>query len=181
MRSFSSYIAMPDIVLIPKRPGALIARVARSLCLSGGLPAPRTRRTVRDGVFAPISRCALSCFNRNERRRSVLPGAEHRDRVVDAQPVGAQRTFGKLRRSREGDLPLRSLPALSLACAVLSLSAMTAVVQGRSTASTRPASFDIEVLRAGRALRPENTLQSFANALSMGVDTLELDMGVTKD
>ena len=28
---------------------------------------------------------------------------------------------------------------------------------------------------------PENTLQSFANALSMGVDTLELDIGVTAD
>jgi glycerophosphoryl diester phosphodiesterase len=41
--------------------------------------------------------------------------------------------------------------------------------------------FDIEAHRGGRALMPENTLQSFANALSMGVDTLELDMGVTKD
>ena len=40
---------------------------------------------------------------------------------------------------------------------------------------------DIEAHRGGRALRPENTLPSFANALSMGVDTLELDMGVTKD
>jgi glycerophosphoryl diester phosphodiesterase len=41
--------------------------------------------------------------------------------------------------------------------------------------------FDIEAHRGGRALRPENTLPSFANALSMGVDTLELDMGVTRD
>jgi glycerophosphoryl diester phosphodiesterase len=41
--------------------------------------------------------------------------------------------------------------------------------------------FDIEAHRGGRALRPENTLPSFANALSMGVDTLELDMGVTSD
>lgn len=41
--------------------------------------------------------------------------------------------------------------------------------------------FDIEAHRGGRALRPENTLPAFANALSMGVDTLELDMGVTKD
>jgi glycerophosphoryl diester phosphodiesterase len=41
--------------------------------------------------------------------------------------------------------------------------------------------FDIEAHRGGRALMPENTLSSFANALSMGVDTLELDMGVTKD
>ena len=56
---------------------------------------------------------------------------------------------------------------------------MSVVVQGRPTGSTRPASFDIEAHRGGRALRPENTLQSFANALSMGVDTLELDMAVT--
>ena len=41
--------------------------------------------------------------------------------------------------------------------------------------------FDIEAHRGGRALRPENTLPAFANALSMGVDTLELDMGVTGD
>src|SRR5271167_3430881 len=41
--------------------------------------------------------------------------------------------------------------------------------------------FDIEAHRGGRALFPENTLQSFANALSMGVDTLELDIGVTSD
>src|ERR1700723_1335982 len=41
--------------------------------------------------------------------------------------------------------------------------------------------FDIEAHRGGRALFPENTLPSFANALSMGVDTLELDIGVTSD
>ena len=41
--------------------------------------------------------------------------------------------------------------------------------------------FDIEAHRGGRALFPENTLVSFANALSMGVDTLELDIGVTQD
>src|ERR1700688_1420976 len=41
--------------------------------------------------------------------------------------------------------------------------------------------FDIEAHRGGRALRPENTLVSFANALSMGVDTLEMDLGVTRD
>ena len=41
--------------------------------------------------------------------------------------------------------------------------------------------FDIEAHRGGRALRPENTLPSFANALSMGVNTLELDIGVTRD
>src|SRR6201997_4297415 len=41
--------------------------------------------------------------------------------------------------------------------------------------------FDIEAHRGGRALLPENTLASFANALSLGVDTLELDIGVTRD
>jgi glycerophosphoryl diester phosphodiesterase len=41
--------------------------------------------------------------------------------------------------------------------------------------------FDIEAHRGGRALLPENTLPAFAKALSMGVDTLELDVGVTAD
>jgi glycerophosphoryl diester phosphodiesterase len=47
-------------------------------------------------------------------------------------------------------------------------------------ASDIPA-FDIEAHRGGRGLFPENTLHSFANALSMGVNTLELDIGVTQD
>jgi glycerophosphoryl diester phosphodiesterase len=46
---------------------------------------------------------------------------------------------------------------------------------------TRLTPFDIEAHRGGRARRPENTLPAFADALSMGVDTLELDMGVTRD
>ena len=41
--------------------------------------------------------------------------------------------------------------------------------------------FDLEAHRGGRGLLPENTLPAFANALSMGVDTLELDIGVTAD
>jgi len=35
--------------------------------------------------------------------------------------------------------------------------------------------------RGARALRPENTLPAFAAALGIGVDTLELDLGVTRD
>jgi glycerophosphoryl diester phosphodiesterase len=60
---------------------------------------------------------------------------------------------------------------------------MSARVQSDPAAApaARLGAFDLEAHRGGRALRPENTLQSFANALSMGVDTLELDMGVTKD
>src|SRR6201991_1741205 len=41
--------------------------------------------------------------------------------------------------------------------------------------------FDLESHRGGRGLRPENTLASFGNALRLGVSTLELDTGVTKD
>ena len=33
----------------------------------------------------------------------------------------------------------------------------------------------------GRGLAPENTLPAFATALSLGVTTLELDTGITKD
>ncbi|OKO74038.1 glycerophosphodiester phosphodiesterase [Bradyrhizobium sp. NAS80.1] len=45
----------------------------------------------------------------------------------------------------------------------------------------RTMAFDLEAHRGGRALLPENTLPAFANALTMGVDTLELDVGVTAD
>src|SRR3954465_6100374 len=55
------------------------------------------------------------------------------------------------------------------------LAAISIVMAGQSMA------FDLEAHRGGRALYPENTLPSFANALSMGVDTLELDIGVTQD
>src|ERR1700688_1972427 len=74
-------------------------------------------------------------------------------------------------------------PQTIIFAAMLSLSVVCAFAQTGPTGTVfaRPAAFDIEAHRGGRALRPENTLQSFANALSMGVDTLELDMGVTRD
>jgi glycerophosphoryl diester phosphodiesterase len=50
-----------------------------------------------------------------------------------------------------------------------------------SSKDVKASTFDIEAHRGGRALFPENTLASFANALSMGVSTLELDLGVTRD
>jgi len=59
---------------------------------------------------------------------------------------------------------------------VLTLTATLSVA-----ASTSAVAFDIEAHRGGRGLFPENTLPAFANALSMGVDTLELDLGVTRD
>lgn len=41
--------------------------------------------------------------------------------------------------------------------------------------------FDIQGHRGARGLAPENTLEAFAVALSLGVSTLELDTGITRD
>lgn len=43
------------------------------------------------------------------------------------------------------------------------------------------AAFDLEAHRGGRGLAPENTLRAFANALALGVTTLELDLVVSRD
>lgn len=41
--------------------------------------------------------------------------------------------------------------------------------------------FDLQGHRGARGLMPENTLPAFAKALEIGVTTLELDVGITKD
>lgn len=41
--------------------------------------------------------------------------------------------------------------------------------------------FDLQGHRGARGLAPENTLPAFERALALGVDTLELDVGVTAD
>src|SRR3954468_6673825 len=41
--------------------------------------------------------------------------------------------------------------------------------------------FDLQGHRGARGLAPENTLEGFALALSIGVTTLELDLAMTKD
>src|SRR5512136_328204 len=47
---------------------------------------------------------------------------------------------------------------------------------------TQPAfALDLQGHRGARGLAPENTLPAFATALSLGVTTLELDTGITKD
>lgn len=49
-------------------------------------------------------------------------------------------------------------------------------------AEAKPAAtFDLQGHRGARGLRPENTLAGFAHALEIGVTTLELDVGVTRD
>src|SRR4051794_31918298 len=63
------------------------------------------------------------------------------------------------------------------------LTVLSLLIAGPAMAfdSAFDSAFDLEAHRGGRALLPENTLPAFANALSMGVDTLELDVGVTAD
>jgi glycerophosphoryl diester phosphodiesterase len=48
-------------------------------------------------------------------------------------------------------------------------------------AATPAAAFDLQGHRGARGLAPENTLAAFDTALSIGVTTLELDIGMTKD
>jgi glycerophosphoryl diester phosphodiesterase len=63
----------------------------------------------------------------------------------------------------------------------LAIVALGLLIGGEVMIGKGALAFDIEAHRGGRALFPENTLASFANALSMGVDTLEMDIGVTRD
>jgi len=42
-------------------------------------------------------------------------------------------------------------------------------------------SFEIHGHRGARGLLPENTIDSFRGALALGVDALELDVGMTAD
>ncbi len=67
------------------------------------------------------------------------------------------------------------------ACALAAL-ALTLVAPASADRPARPdRNFDLEGHRGARGLRPENTLAAFGKALQIGVTTLELDTGVTKD
>jgi glycerophosphoryl diester phosphodiesterase len=59
---------------------------------------------------------------------------------------------------------------------------LTACAVGWWLAAAAPChAFDLQGHRGARGLMPENTLQGFATALSIGVTTLELDLAMTKD
>ncbi len=76
---------------------------------------------------------------------------------------------------------------LALAAAALAGSASapaaptTASFPSPSLTTPVSARFDLEGHRGARGLRPEDTLPAFAKALDIGVRTLELDTGVSKD
>ncbi|WP_077101149.1 glycerophosphodiester phosphodiesterase [Mycobacterium terramassiliense] len=50
-----------------------------------------------------------------------------------------------------------------------------------SPAAAQPAEFDLQAHRGGRGETTEESLRAFAKALELGVSTLELDIGLTKD
>ncbi len=56
-----------------------------------------------------------------------------------------------------------------------------AIVAGSLLAPTAVHAFDLQGHRGARGLAPENTLAGFETALAIGVTTLELDLGMTKD
>ena len=51
----------------------------------------------------------------------------------------------------------------------------------KMTPASKTYKFDVQGHRGARGLAPENTLQAFQKALELGVNTLELDLAVTKD
>ena len=57
--------------------------------------------------------------------------------------------------------------------------ALIALLLGLAAASAQ--AFDLQGHRGARGLAPENTLEGFALALSIGVTTLELDLAMTRD
>ena len=76
-----------------------------------------------------------------------------------------------------------ALTAAATAATVGGLPPTLAAAEPASTTvpSVAGTSFDAEGHRGTRGLRPENTLPAFGKALEIGVTTLELDTGITKD
>jgi glycerophosphoryl diester phosphodiesterase len=74
----------------------------------------------------------------------------------------------------------KTLVLLAAACAQLACGSLAP-----NSSSFRPftpaAAFDVQAHRGGRGLSPENTLPAFSKALTLGVQTLELDVGVSAD
>ena len=65
--------------------------------------------------------------------------------------------------------------------ACLNLFALAALLLVAGTAAAQPQGFDLQGHRGARGLEPENTLAAFTRALDIGVTTLELDIGITRD
>jgi glycerophosphoryl diester phosphodiesterase len=73
-----------------------------------------------------------------------------------------------------------SLPERASRCASWLLAA-SLLAGCAASGRDAPYKLDLEAHRGGRALAPENTLTAFSNAVDIGVNTLELDIGTTAD
>jgi glycerophosphoryl diester phosphodiesterase len=62
-----------------------------------------------------------------------------------------------------------------------SVPALAALIAALALAGCASPRIDVQGHRGARGLAPENTLPAFARALALKVDTLELDVGVTRD
>ena len=69
----------------------------------------------------------------------------------------------------------------SLAALALALAAGLSPGPAAGAEAKQARAFELQGHRGARGLRPENTLAGFAHALAVGVTTLELDVGVTRD
>ena len=63
----------------------------------------------------------------------------------------------------------------------VAVTAVSLALVAPAPASAGPRDFDLQAHRGGLGLRPESTLSAFANALHLGVSTLELDVQITED
>lgn len=64
--------------------------------------------------------------------------------------------------------------------AAVAMVAVVAVLAG-PTVAAQPTTFDLQAHRGGRGETTENSLRAFAKAIETGVDTLELDVVLTRD
>ena len=66
-------------------------------------------------------------------------------------------------------------------CLFAGLACSLIAVGGTLALPSAAAAFDLQGHRGARALAPENTLAAFRRALEVGVHTLELDLGMSRD
>src|SRR5688500_14445766 len=87
------------------------------------------------------------------------------------------------RSSIDRSVPRWRLAAMVAACLALLTSPTLAAGQavGERLPAPGPNRFDLEAHRGGLGLVTESTLEGFANALEVGVTTIELDVQITED
>nr|WP_218566597.1 glycerophosphodiester phosphodiesterase family protein [Vallicoccus soli] len=77
--------------------------------------------------------------------------------------------------------PARRLRAVAVATALAAAAPLAAATPAAARPDHPSRSFDLQAHRGGLGLVVESTLPAFANALELGVSTLELDVQITED